>query len=140
MSEERRKILEMLSKGKIDVDAAERLLTAVNEPASSASTEFHSSGKAAPKYLRILVEPAPGNSDGERVNVRVPMNLIRAGMKWVALIPRDAQGKVQEALSEKGMDMDFSKLKPEDLEELITNLGDLEVEVNGKEKVRIFCE
>jgi hypothetical protein len=36
--------------------------------------------------------------------------------------------------------MDFSKIKPEDLEELVTQLNDLQVEVEGKEKIRIFCE
>jgi hypothetical protein len=36
--------------------------------------------------------------------------------------------------------MDFSKIKPEDLEELISQLDDLQVQVEGKEKVRIFCE
>lgn len=61
-------------------------------------------------------------------------------MKWATLIPQHAQGKVQDALKDKGIDMDFSHIKPEDLDELIVNLNDLQVEVDGKEKVRIFCE
>ena len=36
--------------------------------------------------------------------------------------------------------IDPSNIKPEDLEDIITNLNDLSVEVEGKEKVRIFCE
>jgi hypothetical protein len=32
------------------------------------------------------------------------------------------------------------RLKPEDLEELVSQLNDLTVEVEGQEKVRIFCE
>jgi len=137
MSDEKKRILEMLSKNKITVDEAERLLTALGD--SNDRGKSSSSGNM-PKYLRVQVEPQGPKSDGERVNVRVPMNLIRAGLKWVSLIPKDAQGKVTDALNEKGIDMDFSKLKPEDLEELVMNLKDLQVEVDGEDKVRVFCE
>jgi hypothetical protein len=139
MSEERRKILEMLSKGKISVDEAERLLTAVSEGSEQAPSQSFSSGSKL-KYLRVLVEPAPDNKNGDRVNIRVPLNLIRAGLKWAAFIPKHAQEKVDEALKEKGIDVDFNKMKPEDLEEIIVNLNDLQVDVEGAEKVRIFCE
>ena len=137
MSEERRKILEMLKKGKINVDEAERLLKALGEDSGGAGIAM--SGKN-PKYLRVLVEPAPDDKDGDRVNIRVPMNLIRAGLKWAAFIPQHARGKVDEALKEQGVDVDFDKIKPEDLEELVMHLNDLQVDVDGKEKVRVFCE
>lgn len=136
MSDEKRKILEMLSDKKITVDEAERLLAALGESSGSDSK----SSNWSPKYLRVVVEPVGPKSDGERVNVRVPMNLIRAGLKWASFIPKDAQGKVEHAFHEKGIDMDFNKMKPEDLEELILNLRDLQVEVDGDEKVRVFCE
>ena len=137
MSEERRKILEMLKKGKITVDEAERLLKALGEDSGDAGKAM--SGKK-PKYLRVLVEPAPDDKNGDRVNIRVPMNLIRAGLKWAAFIPQHARGKVDEALKEQGVDVDFDKIKPEDLEELVMHLNDLQVDVDGKEKVRVFCE
>ena len=38
------------------------------------------------------------------------------------------------------MEIDFSKIKPEDLEEIIRQLDDLSVNVDGKETVRIFSE
>ena len=138
MNEERRKILEMLSKGKINVDEAERLLTAISADEGHDSGTTHTGNK--PKYLRVLVEPTPDSKNGDRVNIRVPLNLVRAGLKWAAFIPKHAQGKVNHALKEKGIEMDLNKLKPEDLEELILNLNDLQVEVEGSEKVRIFCE
>ncbi len=40
------------------------------------------------------------------------------------------------------MDIDISKIKPENLEDLVTHLGELAIDVesgNG-EKVRVFCE
>jgi len=141
MNQERRKILDMLSKGKIKVDEAERLLEALSTQKDSAVNERgQPSAVENIKYLRILVEPGPNDPNGDRVNVRVPINLIRAGMKWATFIPHNAQGKVEKALKDKGIDMDFSRIKSEDLDELILNLNDLQVEVDGKEKVRVFCE
>ncbi len=137
MSNEKKRILEMLSKKKITIDEAERLLTALGG-SPGAGTE--PSGKAHPKYLRVQVEPVGPQSEGDRVNIRVPMNLIRAGLKWVSFIPKEVQGKMKTAFIEKGIDVDFNKLKAEDLEELVRNLNDLQVEVDGRDKVRIFCE
>jgi hypothetical protein len=137
MSEETRKILEMLHQGKIGVEEAEKLLAAVSS--ANVSTEGSVMGTGARKYLRIQVEPDQG-SGGDRVNVRVPMKLIRAGLKLAAFLPHDAQSKVNSALQEKGMDLDLSKLTPEDLEELVANLDDLTVDVEGKQKVRIYSE
>jgi hypothetical protein len=141
MDKERRKILEMLSKGTISVDEAERLLRALSEPSSgqAAGSSAGSTG-SKPKYLRVMVEPAAGNNHGERVNVRVPLNLIRAGLKWASFIPEHTQVKVGKALEEKGISVDFSKLTADDLEDLITNLDDLQVEVEGEEIVKVFCE
>jgi len=135
MTEERKKILEMLSEKKITVEEAERLLNALGEPESGSA-----GGKPSWKYLRVLVEPGPGSERGDKVNIRVPMKLIRAGLKWAALIPKHAQGDINKALQDKGIDLDFSKIKPEDLEDILTNLDDLTVDVDGHDKVRIFCE
>ena len=48
--------------------------------------------------------------------------------------------KMNEAMREKGVDFDLRNMKPEDLEELINALSDLEVDVDGKTKVRVFAE
>jgi hypothetical protein len=139
MSEERKKILEMLAGGKINVDEAERLLSALSE--DTASYKVDTAGSVSkPKYLRVLVEPVSDKSKGDRVNVRVPLNLIRAGLKWAAFIPKHHQQRVGDALKEKGIEVDFQNIKPEDLEELVVNLNELEVEVDGDERVRVFCE
>jgi hypothetical protein len=145
MGKEKRKILEMLSKGKIDIDEAERLLNALSSEAMAEEKNNPrpaAGGLALPRYLRVVVEPGENSEKKERVNVRVPMKLIRSGIKWVSLIPKDAQDKVNEAFREKGIDMDFTKMKEEDIEELVHNLRDLtvDVDVEGKENVKIFCE
>ncbi|MFH1944887.1 MAG: hypothetical protein ABIJ35_01410 [Acidobacteriota bacterium] len=43
-------------------------------------------------------------------------------------------------MKEKGIEKDIFSLKPEDIEELVSNLDDLQVDVEGKESVRIYCE
>ncbi len=131
MSEESRQILEMLSRGKVTVDEAERLLAALKGAPGS-----RRSGKP-PRFLRVIAQ------DGEkRVNVSVPLALIRAGMKFTALIPEKARADVEKHLSAQGIDLDLKKLKPEDLEELVKHLADLQVDVEegGEKKVRVFCE
>ena len=141
MDKDQRKILEMLSEGKINVDEAERLLSALSGTSSGATENSTiSSTGFKPKYLRVLVEPAPGNQKGDRVNIRVPLNLIRAGLKWASFIPENTQVKVGHALKERGIDVDFSKMTAEDLEDLLFNINDLQVEVEGEEIVKVFCE
>ncbi|MFZ2055079.1 MAG: hypothetical protein WAU81_12905 [Candidatus Aminicenantales bacterium] len=136
MSEERKKILEMLQQGKITVDEAEKLLAALSSPEETGT----GAAKPACKYLRVQVEPGPGSAEQDRVNIRVPMRLIRAGLKWAAFIPKHAQSSINKALHEKGIEMDFSAITPQDIEELVSQLNDLTVEVEGKEKVRVYCE
>jgi hypothetical protein len=150
MSEDRKQILEMLAAGKINVNEAERLMAAL-EPGNGsarpgASGESGSKDpKARAKYLRVLVEAA-GSTTGKAatVNVRVPMQLLRAGVRLASLIPQQAHNNLDQALSSHGVPLTLSQIKPENLEELIEHLDDLKVDVDGKDgnamKVRVFCE
>jgi hypothetical protein len=127
----------MLREGKVSVDEAERLLNALNEPATSASGD--GPGRR-PRYLRVAVDEGK-----QKVNVRVPMALLRAGVKFMTLIPEQHRGQIDKKLGEKGIDLDqlnFAKMKPEDLEELIRSLSELTVDVqeDGKQTIRVFCE
>ena len=132
----------MLAEGKITVEEAERLLSLVDQPAGAdtGGTENSEVRKPAPKYLRVVI----GNGDdpqSEHVNIRVPMGLIRAGVKLASVLPSNATSKVNEKLKEKGVDIDRGKIKAEDLENLVDSLSDLEVDIqDGKEKVRIYVE
>ncbi len=139
MSEETRKILEMLQEGKIGVEEADKLLEAVS-PQNAPAGDGLAPVLGQKKYLRVQVDPAPGAESLDRVNVRVPMKLIRAGLKLAAFLPTDAQSQVNDALHEKGFDINLSKITPADLEELVTNLDDLTVDVEGKQKIRIYSE
>jgi SHOCT-like protein len=144
MSEERRKVLQMLSSGQVSAEEAEHLLDALERP-SAAATATISTPPARPRYLRIEVHQE-GDEDGPvMVNVRVPIQLLRAGVKLASVIPPQAQEHVNQALRERGVPFDLSRLRPEDLDELIEQLQDLTIDVDqqgDKEKVKVtvFCE
>jgi hypothetical protein len=148
MNEHRRQILQMLSEGKISADEAERLISAFEEPTAAKSPENGSKGAASrPKYLRVQVdsEDDGGHEGPTRVNVRVPMQLLSAGVKLAYLIPAAALQKANLAMHEKGIPVDLTQIKPENLEDLVEQLSDLSVDVdqkdaNTKVKVRVFCE
>ncbi len=145
MPENQKRILEMLSEKKISVEEAERLLALTgSEESREQASDKSAEKKSGARYLRVVVEPnAEDGSPSHRrpVNIRVPMKLLRAGMKFSALIPPHAADKVHEALREKGVNFDLRNLKVDDVDELIEALSDLEVKVDGdKEKVRIYVE
>jgi hypothetical protein len=138
MNENRRKILEMLSQGQITPDEAERLIAAL-EQEPPASSDSHPKVKV--KYLRVVVAADEENDGSTTVNIRVPMQLLRAGVKLTSLIPPEARDRVNQALKNEGMQFDLNQLKPENLEELIDHLEDLTIDVDEKDvKVRVFCE
>ena len=145
MTDNQKRVLEMLAGGKISVDEANKLLTAVGNGAAAApkgAPELRRSGQPA-KYLRIQVQPQGGTVSNEspKVNIRVPMALLYAGVKLTALMPSGVADKVNEALRKEGIDFDLKSLKPEDLEPLVEALSELEVDINdNKETVHIFVE
>jgi uncharacterized Fe-S center protein len=79
------------------------------------------------------------SSDGDNVNIRVPLKLIRAGINLKSLLPREAQDKIKENLTEKGINLD--DINPENFEEIIDALREFEVNADEKrgDKVRIYC-
>jgi glutamate/tyrosine decarboxylase-like PLP-dependent enzyme len=66
--------------------------------------------------------------------------MLQQGKITVAFIPKHAHSSINKALQEKGIEMDFAAITPQDIEELVSQLNDLTVEVESKEKVRICCE
>ena len=133
MNEERKQILNMLAEGKITADEAERLMDRLE---SAGSRETPQSAGPVPtgklKYLRVLVD----STNGDKVNVRVPLSLIRTGIMMAAVLPDD----VNDKLGAKGFDL--SKLSELEGAELDEALRDLQVDVDAGDgdTVRVFCE
>ena len=147
MSDEKRKILELLASDKINVDEAERLLKALGEPSKKEEREDSFDRRDdtdrprpshKPKYLNISIKPKEGRS-GEKVNVRVPLFILRTGLKFGGIMPDAAKEKINKALGQKGIDI--SKMDEQAFEDLVSGLNDLAISIDDDdEKVRIYCE
>lgn len=135
MSSEQMKILQMVADGTITPEEGEKLLNRLGrtEPGTAAVGPAINNGdrKAGPlKYLRVVVDGS------DKVNVRVPIKLIRTGIKLTTLMPLSAS----EHLSDHGIDL--SQFNNLDDDELMEALRELHVEVDSGDGdiVRVFCE
>ncbi|GGV30937.1 hypothetical protein GCM10010182_62760 [Actinomadura cremea] len=143
MNERRRQVLQMLAEGRITAGEAERLIDALARARPEAPAGVASSPKARPKYLRVVVssEDDSGGGGPTRINIRVPLQLLRAGVRLASLVPPQALAKVNAELDKSGVPIDLTELKPQHIEELIEHLDDLTVDVDDPDaKVRVFCE
>ena len=141
MNNNQKKILEMLAAGKISVAEAERLLSltqAENQGGENAEP------KKMPKYLRVIITPLPDSREPDRaqnVNIRVPMALLRAGIRLASIIPPSAYDDVDSAIKGRGLQMDLRDIKPENIEDLIAALSDMEVNIeDGNNRVKVYAE
>ncbi len=147
MAENQKRILEMLANREISADEAQRMLGASEPEVGKAETPTKEEAgrvKAKPKYLRVTVQPGSGHENdagAERVNVRVPLALVRSGIKFASVLPRDVGDRVEDTLKGRGIGLDLRNLNADDLDDLIEALADLEVDVESKEeKVKVFVE
>ena len=137
MNDNRRQILDILAQGKITAEEAERLIAALER--GTGATAMSESDKV--KYLRVLVDTNDPQEGPTKVNVRVPMQLLRAGVRLTGVIPAAARQEVNNALRKEGIPFDIDNLTPQNLEELVEQLRELTVDVhNENTKVRVFCE
>ena len=145
-NDHRRRILDLLAQGKITVDDADQLLKALGASALESDTTgaSDSEGKrAAPRWIRVTVDKAA--RDGrppKQVSIRVPMALVRGGVRLGAIFPqfsnRDAVG---QHLRDQGFDVDWSKLDLSQLDTVLQNLDETTIDVDkGKAQVRISYE
>jgi hypothetical protein len=143
MNEQRRLVLQMLAEGKITADEAERLIEALEREQPESPPGAVARPKPRPKYLRVVVSSADnfGGDGPGRVNVRVPIQLLRAGVRLTSLIPPQALSRVNVELNNSGVPIDLTQLKPQHIEELIEQLDDITVDVDQPDAtVQVFCE
>ena len=149
MSEDRRRILDMLAAGQISVDDAQRLLDKVEPPPAPAAALEDPPARKGPRYLRIHVV------GDDKVELQIPLALIRTGIRLGALVPDSAKGKLKKS----GFDIDrFFEASEETgafqgpegirhsinsgIEDLVDSLAELEINIEGEEgeRVRLYCE
>lgn len=154
MSDDTRRVLDLLEQRKITGAAAHELLRALAalpttedpkgepQPTEPAGPSGPRPEPARPRYLRVSVYRT--GKEGRRdkdVNIRVPMAIVRSGIRLGALIPGFARERMSARLRERGVDVDLTKIDPAMIESLIKDLGEVNIDVNGgEEQVRITCE
>jgi len=141
MNDDVRRILDLLAQGKISVDDAHRLIAALGQR-SEAPPAADQSAATPPRYLKTAVhKPANERRGEEDVNIRVPMSIMRGGMRLGAIIPAFGGERMQARLREQGIDLDLSKLDPAAIETMLKDLGEMNIDIDaGKAQVRITCE
>jgi hypothetical protein len=162
MSEDTRRVLDLLSQGKITVEEADQLLAALKAAPDSdaAPPKPDAADSQKPRYLRIAVrktrswpgamaggEPEAwawpgyvGKAQTKEVNIRVPLSVVRGGMRLGAIVP-GLGDRVTSKLREQGIDLDLAKMDAAQIEALLRDLGDMTIDVDeGRHQVRISCE
>jgi hypothetical protein len=148
MSDDRRKILDMLAAGRLTADEADRLLSALDRrgagPARAVAPDEGRPAGPMPKYLRVQVSKLRGDADdAKNVNIRVPLQLLRAGVKLPGLLPPKARDELNAAMREKGVAFDFNQLRPDNIDAFIAALTQSSIDIDahdGRSRVRISCE
>ena len=151
MSDDTRRILNLLAQGRITVDEADELLRAAREgagPSAAGAGGPGSNDRPRPRFLRVEVRkardaarwPADPTRGERQVAIKVPLAMVRAGMRLGAIIPGTGD-RIQQAMREHGIDFDVTKLDSGELESMLRDMGELNIDVdNGRAQVRVTCE
>lgn len=141
MNSQRRQILEMLAEGKLTADEAGRLIDALGQGEPESAPGAAPRQKRRPKYLRVVVVDNSSAEGPGRINIRVPLQLLRAGVRLTSLVPPQVLTRVNAELDKVGVPIDLAQLKPQQLEELIDQLDEVTVDIDDPDtKLQVFCE
>ena len=140
MSEERMRILQMLAEGKLGVEDAEKLIQALDgKPQEIGGTSGNRTIDMKGKYLFVQVDPKEGKSS-ERVSVKVPLALVKAGLNITKLIPADAQEKIHASMQDNGIPFKLGDIDAQNFDEIMEALEQMSIDVDTDEAtVKMFC-
>ena len=138
MTEERLRILNMIAQGKITPEEGEKLLAALQAEETAVPAAGLMEGLEK-KFFHVQIEPK-GEKNTDRVSVKIPFALLKAGLNITGLIPKDAQEKINTAMADKGISFDLNSLKPENVQELLGALEQLTVDVESDDAtIKVYC-
>lgn len=150
-TDDTRRILDMLSQGKITVDEADRLIKALGaEPPANAAAAEPAGDTARARWFRINIHK-PAKDEDHRpkdVNIRVPIAVVKGGMRLGAIIGTFAGEKAARRMKARGLDIDLAKINSDlsqmngpEFDEFLRSLNDTNIEIDdGRAQVRITCE
>lgn len=134
MSEEKKRILEMIQEGKITPAEGLELLNAFDESAQPAKRQNSGSNK---RFLRIKVY----TDKAVKVNVNIPLALMKVASKFANMGMKYIPDEARQEMEKKGID-----LTQIDIEELINGIDqgildeklvDIDVDDPNEGKVRV---
>ncbi len=145
-----RRVLDLLSQGKITVDEADRLIKAVSADHTAAADQPGSDNRPPARWFRINIhKPAKDQTHKPKdVNIRVPIAVVKGGMRLGAIIATFAGEKAAQRMKERGVDLDlatingdFSRMNGAEFDSFLRSLDEMNIEVDdGKSQVRITTE
>ena len=141
MSDERRRVLDLLAQGKISVEDAEKLLRAVEPDGDGAGLDGTNGGtEAIPKYLFLVAHDTTKEAGPrEAFRIKVPLSLLRAGIKLKTLVPEEAREQTLENLRARGIDIDPFEVSDDQFDDVVRALREFEMEAGDETGgVRIF--
>ena len=140
MGDETKRVLEMVAAGKITVDEGEQLLGALGAGQPAPQQPAEADGPV-PRFLKMEAGATGKDGKDEGFRMRVPLDLLRAGIKMRALIPKAKRDKINERLREKGIEGDIFEMSSDRIDTLIRSLGELEIEGgDGDGGFRLYLE
>jgi hypothetical protein len=143
MADDRTRILDLLAAGKVTAEEASRLLDALGSVAAKPADADQPTKQAnatpvgLPKFIYVKVV----SEKSDNVNIKIPLSLVKAGLKLTSFIPQPAMEQINKSMGEHGLSMDLLNFKAEDLEELIAALQEMEVNVDAAngDNVRVYA-
>jgi SHOCT-like domain len=151
-TDDTRRILDMLSQGKITVDEADRLIKALSaeRPADAPAAATAGDARSRMRWFRINIhKPAKDETHKPKdVNIRVPIAVVKGGMRLGAIIATFAGEKAAQRMKERGLDLDLSTINGDlsrmngaEFDTFLKTLDDMNIEIDdGKSQVRITAE
>jgi len=145
MNEEMRRVLAMLADGKISVKNAEEVIEALNTPPPRDEDDEYAwqPEPIRPQFLRIRMHRPPSDGRlGKDVNIRVPIAVVCSGVRLGMLMPGLGH-RINARLRARGVDFDLGRVNEEQIESLLSRLGQLTIDVNEgdqQKQLRITCE
>ena len=147
-TDETRRVLDLLAQGKITVDEADRLLKAMGAQTAAAPDQA-TDDRGPARWIRVHIhKPANEHREQKDVSIRVPISVVKGGMRLGAIIATFAGEKAARRMRARGIDIDLSKVNGDlsnlngpEFDSFLKTLDDVNIEVDdGKSQVRITCE
>jgi hypothetical protein len=124
--EERRQILKMLAGKKINAEEADKLLKVIDEKQAEETGEESPQPVKNPKSLIIVIKKNQSQPGKERtINVKVPLFMIKAGVKLASFLPGGAENAISKALDKHKLKINSDTFLPENFKEIISIMEEM---------------